>query len=59
VSRRAKSLASVVYQIVELVPPAGGGTGAVTTYEDICATVGCLSVRFDDLPSDDFLQIDM
>jgi hypothetical protein len=49
----------VVYQIVELVPPTGGGTGATTTDEDICATVGCLSVHFDDLPSDDFLQIDM
>jgi hypothetical protein len=49
----------VVYQIVELVPPTGGGTGAATMDEDICATVDCLSTRFDDLPSDDFLQIDM
>jgi hypothetical protein len=48
-----------VDRIVEHVPSVGGGTGAASIDEDICAAAGYESMRFDELPSDDFLQTDI
>jgi hypothetical protein len=45
-----------VERIVEPIPIAGGGAEPAVAGEDICGMASGQSARFDDLPSEDFLQ---
>jgi hypothetical protein len=52
---RAESRASALDQIIKVVPPEGGGTGAVAADETVGVATGVWHTHFDDSSLDDFL----
>jgi hypothetical protein len=56
VRHRAESHASTLDQIIEAIPPEGGGMGAVADNEIMGVVTNGWPTRFDDPSLEDFLQ---